>query len=157
MDIAKASESDYPAIREMLQAYHDEFGGGVCFSGIRKELDELPGDYAPPNGGIFLLKSGNEITGMVAMRRADLPEHTAEIKRLYVKPAFRGQGFGQALTKHCVEEATASGYEAVVLDTLLDNVASHKLYESFGFERCGPWHGRLTDCVVFYRLDLGVR
>jgi len=131
--------------RTLFQEYADAIGVDLCFQGFSDELKTLPGKYASPRGGLFIALIDGEPAGCVALRPID-PEGTAELKRLYVRPAGRGHGVGRTLVQKAVERAREAGYRAVRLDTLATMKDAQRLYVAQGFREIpaytiNPIHG----------------
>jgi ribosomal protein S18 acetylase RimI-like enzyme len=138
MTVAEASTCDLEAIRSMLLEYAEWVNVDLCFQGFSKELAELPGDYAPPRGALYIARSDDRAIGMVALRARE--EGRAEMKRLYVRPSARGMGLGQLLIETVVEAARDRGYKTIVLDTLPVMRAAQRLYEANGFRDIAPYY-----------------
>jgi ribosomal protein S18 acetylase RimI-like enzyme len=124
----------------------------LCFQGFEQELAGLPGNYAPPGGGLLIGLSGNETVGCVAVRR--LAPDICEMKRLYVKPQARGMGLGRQLAQQIITIAQELGYSSIRLDTLDKLSDAMRLYESLGFTRTGPYYDNPLPGVFFWLLDL---
>ena len=117
MNIAQAqSPEDIDRARELFEEYAAWLGINLCFQNFEKELAELPGEYVPPTGRLFLAFVGDQISGCVALRGLD--DGACEIKRLYVRPEFRGKGLGRELTEAVIDAAREAGYQRMRLDTL---------------------------------------
>jgi ribosomal protein S18 acetylase RimI-like enzyme len=129
--ISVAIESDIPAIKELFLEYARAIGIDLCFQNFDKELANLPGKYALPDGALLIAKSSGKVCGCVALRNFD--DQVCEMKRLYVKPEFRKIGLGKDLVKRIISEAKKRGYKFMRLDTLATMQSAIKLYESFGF------------------------
>ena len=125
-------------VRRLLREYEASLNVSLCFQGFEKELAELPGDYAPPRGRLLLGCDGNQPAGCVALRGLD--EETCEMKRLYLRPEFRGQGAGRRLARAVIQEARTLGYKRMRLDTLAAMQEAKALYESLGFKRIEPYY-----------------
>lgn len=123
-----------------------------CFQGFDREVASLPGDYAPPRGRLVLARVGGRPAGCVALR--PLFHRDAELKRLFVRPAWRGSGLGRLLAVHAIEEARALGYETLKLDTLPAMKAAQKLYEALGFRDTAPYNDNPVENVRFMALGL---
>jgi len=109
----------------------------LCFQQFDRELASLPGDYAAPSGRLLLAWDGVEAAGCVGLRR--WTEGIAEMKRLYVRPRFRGGELGSKLVRRLVSEARSAGYSRIRLDTLPSMHAALHLYASLGFQDIAPY------------------
>jgi putative acetyltransferase len=134
--------SDMAQARAIFLEYAGSLSVDLCFQSFDQELASLPGDYAGPRGEILLAWCGTALAGCVALRAMDDADYpnAAEMKRLYVRPAFRGSGLGRELTERILDAARARGYSAVLLDTLDDMEAARALYEDLGFEEIPPYY-----------------
>ena len=129
------------AIREIFQEYADGLGIDLCFQQFDAELAGLPGEYQEPRGGLLMARVGGELAGCCALRpldNADYP-NAAEMKRLYVRKAFRGFGLGSQLSEAILDTARRAGYACVLLDTLSEMDAARSLYEDLGFVEVAPY------------------
>lgn len=153
MQILVAHSSDYiPVIRELFTEYAKAIEVDLCFQSFDRELAELPGAYRPPTGRLLLASDRNRPAGCVALRRID--DETCEMKRLYVRPEFRGLGLGRRLAESIISAAREIGYERMRLDTLTSMREAISLYESLGFRRIEPYYHNPTGCAVFMELKL---
>ena len=139
--------------RRLFLEYSDWLGLNLCFQNFEKELAELPGAYSPPDGRLLLASHENEIAGCVCLRR--IGDATCEMKRLYVRPEFRGKGVGGALAEKIIEEARAIGYERMRLDTLPSKMAEAiKMYRSLGFHEIESYYHNPVEGALFMELTL---
>ena len=116
LDIQRAeSQEQIASIRELFVEYVQSLGFSLCFESFDQELAALPGDYAPPDGRLLLATSNGDLAGCVALRKLE-PE-ICEMKRLYVRPQFRGKGLGRELAEEIIAEARQLGYKKLRLDT----------------------------------------
>jgi GNAT superfamily N-acetyltransferase len=126
------------SVRGLFEEYWTSFGFTPCFQNFDSELAALPGKYAPPYGRLLLAKVNGQPAGCVALRRFD--QTRGEVKRLYVRPQFRGSGLGQALMNALAAEARAIGYSEPIADTIPTVMATAlAMYERLGFERITPY------------------
>ena len=127
MTIRTATVSDLDEIRAMLREYAAWLEVDLCFQNFERELAELPGEYAPPRGRLLIAEGA----GCVALR--PIEEEVCEMKRLYVRPAFRGSGLGRRLVEKLIEDARTIGYRRMRLDTMPKMDSAQRMYASFGF------------------------
>ncbi|MBX9600802.1 MAG: GNAT family N-acetyltransferase [Bryobacteraceae bacterium] len=132
---ARLEEMD--EVRRMLREYQAWLGIDLCFQGFEEELGGLPGDYAAPRGRLLVAEDGSGLAGCVALRR--ITAHDAEMKRLFVRPAWRGQGLGRRLALRAIAEARHLGHARLVLDTLPVMKAAQEMYRSLGFLDIAPY------------------
>lgn len=137
--IFQAESSTHIALaRELFLEYAQSLGFSLCFQDFDKELGDLPGKYAPPVGRLLLAEYQSQVAGCVALRKLD--NHICEMKRLFVRPQFRGKGFGRALADRVICEALQIGYIHMRLDTvepfMKDAVA---MYRRLGFREIAPY------------------
>ncbi len=128
--------------RGIFREYAASLGIDLSFQHFDEELASLPGPYAAPQGHLMLAFVDGELAGCGAFRRiADVDYANAcEMKRLYVRPAFRRFGIGRLLAQALLDEARRAGYSATLLDTLDDMEAARGLYTSLGFEEIPPYY-----------------
>ena len=133
---------DWTATRSIFQEYASSLQIDLAFQGFEEELATLPGEYAEPRGALLLAWVDGVLAGCCALRPLDTSDYTnaAEMKRLYVRPAFRGLGLGRQLTEGILDAARQAGYGCVLLDTLDDIESARALYEDLGFEDIPPYY-----------------
>lgn len=145
---------DVDAVRRFFAEYIDSLGIDLSFQGAAAELEGLPGKYAPPGGAILLARdAAGHVQGCVALRPW-APPGTCEIKRLYVRPAARGQALGRRLAETVIELARQAGYTRVLLDTLATMHVALRLYAQLGFETVAAYYDNPLPGTVYMALDL---
>lgn len=153
-------EADTPArlaaAREIVREYADGLGVDLAFQDLEAELAALPGEYAPPGGALLLAMVDGQIAGCGAMRPlADTDYADAcEMKRLYVRRAFRGFGLGRRIAQALMDRALQAGYRSMLLDTLDDMETARGLYESLGFEEVPPYYFNPIPGAHYLHADL---
>ena len=146
------TEVELAAVRVLLREYADWLGIDLSFQDFEKECANLPGDYAPPSGRLLLAACELQPAGCVALRR--LSTDTSEMKRLYVRPAFRGKGIGRSLAAAVIDEARKMGYLRMRLDTLASMTEANALYRSLGFLPISPYRHNPIPGALFLELEL---
>lgn len=134
--------------------YQDELGENLCFQVADDSVDALRRHYGPP-GGVALCFDEGQAVGVVCVRSLD--DQRAELKRLWVAPAWRGRGCGRALVEAALERARAAGFREVVLDSLDRLVPALELYRSLGFVAVEPYTTNPLPGAVFLGLPLATR
>ena len=144
--------SEIEEIRILFREYETFLNVDLCFQGFEEELAGLPGKYTSPLGALLIAVGRTGAAGCVALRK--LEEGICEMKRLYVRPAFRGLGLGRKLAIRVVNTAIESGYSTMRLDTLDRLKSAMKLYESMGFRERDTYYENPLPGVVYWELDL---
>jgi putative acetyltransferase len=139
--------------RELFLEYAQSLGFSLCFQNFDKELAGLPGDYAPPRGRLLLAEHQGQLAGCVALHR--LESDVCEMKRLYLRPQFRGKGLGRVLADRIIAEAREIGYRRMRLDTvepvMKDAVA---MYRKLGFKEIAPYTVNPMPGALYMELTL---
>ncbi len=145
-----------PAVRELFLEYAAQLGVALDFQGFEDELIGLPGDYAPPRGRLLLALVDGALAGCCALRPLDTTDYpnAAEMKRLYVRKAFRRFGLGRQLAEATLDAARTEGYHCVLLDTLDDMEAARALYAELGFEEIAPYYHSPLQGSHYLKVDL---
>ena len=156
----KFIQAETPAQIETARAlfieYSEWLGLDLCFQNFEKELAELPGAYAPPEGRLFLAVSDEGTAGCISLRKiGGDDDSTCEMKRLYVRPEFRGRGIGRMMAAKLIEEARLIGYRRMRLDTLPAQMNDAiKMYRAFGFREIEPYYHNPVKGALFMELIL---
>lgn len=141
---------DMDIAREMFREYQAWLGVDLCFQGFEQELAGLPGAYAPPRGEIFIARDGGAVAGIVAIRPVgDDGDGRCEMKRLYVRDAWKGRGLGRRLAETVVRFGADAGYRIMVLDTLPQLETAKGLYLRMGFAETAPYYENPLPGVVY--------
>jgi putative acetyltransferase len=139
-------------IRSLFREYEQFLNVDLCFQGFEEELAGLPGRYGPPAGALLMALDGEYAAGCVALREID--EGVCEMKRLYVRPGYRGDGIGRQLAQSIIDQAISLGYTLMRLDTLDTLKQAMGLYSSFGFTKTAPYYDNPLEGVVYWELPL---
>ena len=150
--VERYDEQSISEIKDIFIEYRKDLGLDLSFQDFQDELEELPGEYSPAEGAILLARDEDKTVGCVALRKID--ETTCEMKRLYVKPEYRGEGLGRKLSKSIIEKARDKGYEKMKLDTLTTLKEANELYRSLGFEECEPYRYNPLEDALYMELEL---
>ena len=140
-------------IRTLFLEYQQWLNFSLCFQGFDKELAELPGKYAPPLGRLYLVNCNGQTAGCIALRPME-EEGVCELKRLYVREQFRGNGIGKYLTKTILSDAAEIGYRTMRLDTLQRMETARGLYTSLGFTVIPAYYHNPLEEVVYMELAI---
>ena len=154
--LSAESAEQINAVRELFLEYAAKLTVDLCFQNFDAELAGLPGDYAPPGGALLLALVDGAPVGCVAMRPLPEADHTnaCEMKRLYVRRAFRRFGLGRLLAQQLMDLATQSGHSCMLLDTLDDMEVARGLYTSLGFEEVPPYYFNPIPGAHYLKVEL---
>ncbi len=144
------------AVRELMREYVASLNVDLCFQNFEAELAELPGDYAAPGGALLLALVDGQPAGCVGMRALPESDHVnaCEMKRLYVRRAFRRFGLGRLLAQQLMDLATQAGHSCMLLDTLDDMEAARGLYVSLGFAEIPPYYFNPIPGAHYLKVEL---
>src|SRR5215208_3728650 len=147
------TQEDVADARSLFEQYAAGLGISLCFQNFDRELANLPGDYAPPDGRLLLALEDDQLAGCIALRK--LEPGICEMKRLFIRPAYRGKGLGRLLVKSIIDEARQLDYTRMRLDTLpgrMDQAIA--LYQSIGFLEIEPYYENPVADAKFMQLEL---
>ncbi len=147
-----AGPEDMTVLRALFLEYQDWLGVDLCFQGFEEELATLPGNYAPPAGGVWLAHVEGALAGCVGFRPHE--GGACEMKRLWVRPAFRGLGLGRRLAETSIAAAGRAGYRTLCLDTLAFMDQARALYATLGFHEIPAYYHNPLEDVRYLELDL---
>src|SRR3954468_1772955 len=154
--ILRISEARWPDHRAVVETLFREYVASlaedISFQNIDDELASLPGKYARPAGVVLIARDGDEAAGAVAYRMVE--PGVCEMKRLYVRPAFRGLGLGRELAHELIEDARAQGYRTMLLDTLASMSSARALYRDLGFIPVAPYYDNPLPGVMYMALEV---
>lgn len=147
---------DTAAVRSLFQEYARSLSVDLEFQGFSSELESLPGIYAPPRGELLIALAGDAYAGCCALRPLDATDYpnASEMKRLYVRPEFRGHGAGRLLVQATLDAAHLASYDCILLDTLDDMEAARSLYQEMGFEEVAPYYFNPIAGAHYLKVDL---
>jgi len=140
--------------RELFREYEKALGISLCFQNFDQELAGLPGDYAPPSGRLLLATDEGQLAGCVALH--PLEPGICEMKRLYLRPAFRAKGLGRIMVETIIGEARGIGYHRLRLDTIEPLMKDAvRTYRKMGFREIAPYRENPCEGALYMELDLG--
>ena len=143
-------------VRMLFEEYARSLSIDLCFQNFTEELNGLPGEYAEPRGALLIARVDGQSAGCCAFRPLDAADYSnaCEMKRLYVRPAFRGLGLGRRLAESILEMASNADYDCILLDTLDDMESARALYEDLGFEEIPPYYYNPIAGAHYLKADL---
>jgi len=139
-------------IKELFVEYADSLGFDLDFQDFKQELANLCGDYAPPKGCLLVAKYKGQIAGCVGLKQ--FSDDICEMKRLYIRPEFRGLGIGRVLAEAIIEQARKIGYTLVRLDTVPTMKVARALYQSLDFKQISQYRYNPIEGAEFMELKL---
>ena len=143
---------DHATVEALFREYVGTLAEDISFQNVDDELSSLPGKYARPTGVVLIARDGKEAAGAVAYRMAE--PGVCEMKRLYVRPAFRGRDIGRELANELIDDARERGYRTMLLDTLASMAAARALYRDLGFVPVAPYYDNPLPGVMYMALEL---
>ncbi len=154
--ITPSTPEQLAAVRLLFTEYAEQLGIDLCFQNFEAELTELPGQYSAPNGALLIAVVDGELAGCCALRPIDSVDYpnAAEMKRLFVRKAFRRFGLGRQLAEAVLEAARMAGYRSVLLDTLDDMESARALYAELGFMEIPPYYHNPIAGAHYLKADL---
>lgn len=151
--LSRADTPEHVAtVRALFLEYAEAIGTDLTFQGFAAELASLPEPYAPPGGALFIAHVDGELAGCVALR--SLGDGTGEMKRLYVRPAYRSVGLGKLMVDAVIQVARRAGHRELRLDTLASMASAQALYRRLGFVEIPPYNDKYLPGTRFYALAL---
>ena len=138
--------------KELFQEYAESLGFDLCFQDFDAELDTFPVQYSPPTGDLLLALSESQPIGCVGVRF--LEKGICEMKRLYVRPNFRGDNAGRELSEAAIEAGKILGYERMRLDTLPSMEIANRVYKSLGFVEIDSYRHNPLEGAIYLELNL---
>jgi putative acetyltransferase len=155
--VIELADASAPPLLDVARALFREYQAAIqvdlCFQGFERELASLPGAYAPPAGRILVALVDGEPAGCGALR--PIAPGIGELKRMWVRPAFRGRKLGRAIAEALLQAADAQGYRAVRLDTLASMKEAQALYASMGFREIPPYYENPLAGVIYMERTRG--
>jgi putative acetyltransferase len=143
---------DQVAVESLFREYVASLAEDISFQNVDDELAGLPGKYARPTGVVLIARDGDAPAGAIAYRMVE--PGVCEMKRLYVRPNFRGRGLARDLANELIEDARSQGYRTMLLDTLASMAAARALYRDLGFVPVAPYYDNPLPGVMYMALEL---
>lgn len=156
INIVEANTKEFiDSAKELIREYADSLAFDLGFQNFDQEMDDFPGQYSFPRGCLYIALSESQAIGCVALR--DLGQGICEMKRLYVKPNFRGRRVGKLLAKAVIKSARDLGYDRMRLDTIPSMKQANMLYTTLGFKQIAPYRFNPIEGATFFELILKKR
>ena len=150
--VTAESSQQIETIRQLFSEYAESLNFDLCFQDFNKELEALPGKYAAPDGRLMLALYDQKIAGCVGLWKVN--KEVCEMKRLWVRPEFRGRKIGRELAEYVIEQAKIIGYSRMKLDTIDSMTAAIKLYVSLGFKSISAYRYNPVEGAEYMELKL---
>jgi putative acetyltransferase len=139
--------------RGLFQEYAQSLGVNLCFQNFEQELAGLPGHYVPPDGRLLLAEYDGQLAGCVALHKWE--DGICEMKRLYLRPSFRGKGLGRVIAEKILAEARSIGYQRMRLDTIEPIMKdAAEMYRKLGFREIAPYRPNPIAGTMYMELQL---
>lgn len=148
--------SEIEEVRAIFQEYAKSIKVDLCFQNFDRELATLPGEYVEPRGALLMARVSGQLVGCCALRPLDNVDYpnACEMKRLYVRRAFRKQGIGRQLVEAILDCARQANYDCVLLDTLSDMESARALYQDLHFEEIPPFYHNPIEGAHYLKVQL---
>ena len=150
--IVARTPAQYQAAVSLFKEYAQGLGIDLQFQQFDQELQVIPTRYGPPQGELWLIQDADQWVGCAALKQLD--EHTCELKRMFVQPAYRGRGLADQLMEQALTTALDLGYQIMKLDSLRRLTPALKLYQRYGFEETTPYNYNPEADVVYFEKRL---
>lgn len=147
---------EFDELRAILREYAQSIQVDLCFQNFEDELATLPGEYVEPRGALLMARVNGELVGCCALRPLDNVDYpnACEMKRLYVRKAFRKLGIGRQLVEAIMDCARQADYDCVLLDTLSDMESARALYHDLNFDEIPPYYHNPIEGAHYLKAQL---
>ena len=147
---------EFDELRAILREYAQSITVDLCFQNFEDEIATLPGEYVEPRGALLMARVNGELVGCCALRPLDNVDYpnACEMKRLYVRKAFRKLGIGRQLVEAIMDCARQADYDCVLLDTLSDMESARALYQDLNFEEIPPYYHNPIEGAHYLKVQL---
>ena len=147
---------EFDELRAILREYAQSIQVDLCFQNFEDEIATLPGEYVEPRGALLMARVNGELVGCCALRPLDNVDYpnACEMKRLYVRKAFRKLGIGRQLVEAIMDCARQADYDCVLLDTLSDMESARALYQDLNFEEIPPYYHNPIEGAHYLKVQL---